>query len=75
MPTALQSGDPVEFGQPYNFLELDREVYNLPLPQRDPETLSFCQQQCQLLIAKLSKKIPFIDEVRGLILERAGLST
>ena len=42
------------------------------LPQRNSEASEFCQQQCQLLIAKLSSSSSFIDEVRQLILARPG---
>lgn len=43
-----------------------------PLPQSDPESSRHFQQQCQLLIAKLSTKGHFVDDVRMLILARPG---
>ena len=42
------------------------------LPQSDPESSRHFQQQCQLLIAKLSTQGHFIDNVRMLILARPG---
>lgn len=43
-----------------------------PLPQSDPESSRHFQQQCQVLIAKLSTAGSFVDNVRMLILARPG---
>ena len=43
-----------------------------PLPQSDPESSRHFQQQCQLLIAKLTAQGHFVDDVRMLILARPG---
>lgn len=51
-------------------LYFDSELLDLPLPQSDPESTRHLQQQCQMLIAKLSRHTNFVDEVRMLILER-----
>jgi AraC-like DNA-binding protein len=43
-----------------------------PLPQSDPETSLHFQQQCHMLIARLSSQSHFIDDLRMLILARPG---
>ncbi|MEH6634236.1 MAG: AraC family transcriptional regulator [Halioglobus sp.] len=47
-------------------------LLDTPLPQSDPESSRHFQQQCQLLIAKLTTQGHFIDHVRILILSRPG---
>ncbi len=48
------------------------KLLDRPLPQSDPESSRHLQQQCQLLIAKLSRQDRFIDDVRMLMLARPG---
>ncbi len=50
----------------------DSALLDRPLPQSDPESSRHFQQQCQMLIAKLSTQGRFVDDVRMLILARPG---
>ena len=43
-----------------------------PMPMRDAQTSALCQQQCQLLLARMSKSSGFVDRVRQLIVARPG---
>jgi AraC-like DNA-binding protein len=47
-------------------------ILDKPLPQSDPESSRHFQQQCQLLIAKLTTQGHFVDDVRMLMLARPG---
>lgn len=66
-------GCPVQTGQPRTFLEFPREEMNIALPKRDMQSSDMCIQQCQMLIAKLSKQSGFVDEVRQFILSEPGV--
>jgi AraC-like DNA-binding protein len=50
----------------------DSELLDRPLPQSDPESSRHFQQQCQMLIAKLSAQGHLVDDVRMLVLARPG---
>lgn len=50
----------------------DVEILDTPMPLRDAETSSMCQQQCQRLLARLNKTSRFVEEVRSLIVARPG---
>ena len=66
------------FGCPIEFEAADARFYfssallDKPLPKSDPESSRHLQQQCQMLIAKMSSHGSFIDEVRLLMLARPG---
>lgn len=62
----------VVFGDPCNQLRFPSELLDAPLPQSDPNTVSLCTQQCEILMAKLSAQSSFVDEVRQIILSRPG---
>jgi AraC-like DNA-binding protein len=47
-------------------------ILDNPLPQSDPDSIRHLQQQCQMLIAKLTTQGHFIDDVRMLVLARPG---
>ncbi len=53
-------------------LEFATRWLDTPLPQSDAESSQYLQQQCQLLIAKMSVQSHFVDDVRQLILARPG---
>jgi AraC-like DNA-binding protein len=63
-------GCDVEFNAEDARLYFNSDLLDLSLPQSDPESTRHLQQQCQMLIAKLSRHSNFVDEVRMLILER-----
>ncbi|WP_165787099.1 AraC family transcriptional regulator [Pseudohalioglobus lutimaris] len=65
-------GCEVEFGAPDARFCFDSGVLEKRLPQSDPDSSRHLQQQCQMLIAKLTAQGSFIDEVRMMILARPG---
>ena len=42
------------------------------MPLQDAETSAICQQQCQLLLARMKKSSGFVERVRQLIVARPG---
>jgi AraC-like DNA-binding protein len=50
----------------------DSALLDKPLPQSDPTFSRHLQQQCQMLIGKLSNQGQFIDTVRMMVLARPG---
>jgi AraC-like DNA-binding protein len=65
-------GCPVRFGTALSQLRFDAAVLDTPMPMRDTATSSVCQQQCQFLLARMSKSSGFTDSVRQLIVARPG---
>ena len=65
-------GCKAEFDREFGTLLFDPAILDKHLPQSDPESSQHFQQQCQLLIAKLTSKGHFIDDVRMLVLARPG---
>ena len=65
-------GCAVHFGAASNKLVFSSALLDNPLPQSDPESSRHFQQQCQLLIAKLTTQGHFVDDVRMLMLARPG---
>ena len=63
---------PVTFDAPRSELRVAASLLDTPMPLRDAETSAICEQQCQLLLARLSKSSGFIDRVRHLIVARPG---
>lgn len=47
-------------------------ILDEPLPQSDPESSRHFQQQCHMLIAKMTSQGSFVDDVRMLVLARPG---
>jgi AraC-like DNA-binding protein len=62
----------VRFGAECGKFLFDAKVLDGPLPQSDPESSRHFQQQCQMLIAKLTRQGHFVDDVRMLVLARPG---
>jgi AraC-like DNA-binding protein len=65
-------GCPVHFSADTGKFIFSSSLLDNPLPQSDPDSSRHFQQQCQLLIAKLSSQGHFVDDVRMLILARPG---
>jgi AraC-like DNA-binding protein len=65
-------GCDIEFSADTSQFSFDTELLDQPLPQSDPESSRHFQQQCQLLIAKLTTQGHFVDDVRMLVLARPG---
>jgi len=61
---------PVSFNQDQMELIFDKSILAIPMPLRDPETSSYCRQQCQQLLDKLTAQSTFIDEVRRILIAR-----
>jgi len=65
-------GAKVNFEQARMELIFDRQILSAKMPLRDPETSSYCRQQCQLLLNQLTKQSTLVDEVRRLLLAKPG---
>lgn len=65
-------GSEVQFLAPCGKLIFSANMLDKRLPQSDPESSRQLQQQCQLLVAKLTRHSHFIDDVRMLVLARPG---
>jgi AraC-like DNA-binding protein len=63
---------PVSFSSPRSELHFDSALLDKSMPMRDPETSAMCQQQCQMLLARMSKSSGFAEKVRQLIIGRPG---
>ena len=65
-------GCEVHFSADVGKFVFSSSILDKPLPQSDPESSRHFQQQCQVLIAKLTSQGHFVDDVRMLILARPG---
>lgn len=66
-------GCDVVFSAPCGKLVFSSDVLDRPLPQSDPSSSLHFQQQCQMLIARLTSQSRFIDDVRRIMLARPGI--
>jgi AraC-like DNA-binding protein len=64
---------PVSFNAPRTELRVEATVLDVAMPMQDAETSAICQQQCQLLLARMSRSSGFIDSVRQFIVSRPGI--
>jgi AraC-like DNA-binding protein len=65
-------GCPASFDSPFSELRIDASLLDAPMPLRDAETSAVCQQQCQLLLARMTQRSAFVERVRQLIVARPG---
>jgi AraC-like DNA-binding protein len=65
-------GCPVSFSGPRSEVRFDAAALDTPMPLQDAETSAICQQQCQLLLARMSKSSGFVERVRQCIVARPG---
>ena len=65
-------GCEVGFSAECGKLLFNSKLLDQPLPQGDPDSARYLQQQRQMLIAQLSSQGHFIDDVRMLVLSRPG---
>jgi AraC-like DNA-binding protein len=65
-------GCDVRFSAEVGKLLFSSAILDKPLPLSDPESSRHLQQQCQLLIAKMTAQGHFVDDVRMLVLARPG---
>ncbi len=63
---------PVSFNGLRSEMRVDAASLDAPMPLQDAETSAICQQQCQLLLARMSKSSGFIARVRQCIVARPG---
>jgi AraC-like DNA-binding protein len=65
-------GCPAEFGCASARIEFAAAILETPLPNRDAAVSDQLRQQCQMLLAKLSRQSRLVDDVRLLLLARPG---
>ena len=63
---------PIEFNTVPARVEFAAELAETPLPHRDTAASGQLLQQCQLLLAKLSRQSALVDDVRQALLARPG---
>lgn len=63
---------PVSFSAPRSEIRVDVSALDAAMPLRDADTSAICQQQCQLLLARMSSSSAFVEQVRQLIVARPG---
>lgn len=63
---------PVSFGAARSELRIEANRLDEAMPQGDAETTAMCQQQCRLLLARMSASSSFVERVRELIVARPG---
>jgi len=65
-------GCPVEFDSAPARIEFAAAILETPLPNRDAAVSDQLRQQCQLMLAKLTRQSRLVDDVRLLLLARPG---
>lgn len=55
---------PIQFQQSAMRIRFPIDVLSIPMPLRDPETSTYCRQQCKLLLDRISQKRSVIEQVR-----------
>jgi AraC-like DNA-binding protein len=63
---------PVEFNSASTGIQFNSATLDLPLVHRDDAVANHLQQQCQLLLSKLSQQSRLVDDVRQILLARPG---
>ena len=63
---------PAEFGSAPARIEFAAAFLDTPLPNRDAAVSDQLRQQCQMLLAKLSRQSRLVDDVRLFLLARPG---
>lgn len=62
----------IEFDTPSSAIQFQAELLDEPMPLADAETSNLCQQQCQLVLARLGKQGNMVEQVRQIIVARPG---
>lgn len=65
-------GCSVEFNQPCNEIVFKQKYLNEPMPRADIQTSQLCFQQCEKILAEMTRKSSLIERVRKVILSKAG---
>ncbi|WP_164880946.1 AraC family transcriptional regulator [Aestuariirhabdus litorea] len=63
---------PLQFRLGWSELCFDSALLDTPLPCPDPETSVYFREQCQRMIAQLSRQSPFVDRVRQQLMQQPG---
>ncbi len=63
---------PVTFDADVALCAIPRAVLSLPMPMRDPATSAHCRQQCEQLLATLSRSTPLVEAVRQELVRQPG---
>lgn len=63
---------PVSFSTESSELQIEAALLDKAMPLGDTETTSSCQQQCRLLLARMSAGSTCVDKVRQIIVARPG---
>lgn len=63
---------PPIFDADSNFIELDRDMLDLPLPQADPYAAAATQEQCRQLLAQRHARSGFAGQVRDRLVQHPG---
>jgi AraC-like DNA-binding protein len=63
---------PVIFNAAYSQLRINALLLDAPMPLRDMESSGVLQQQCELLLARMSASSGFVEQVRQFIVQRPG---
>ena len=62
----------VEFNAPQGGIRFQAAILDQAMPLGDAETSGLCQQQCQMLLARLSERSGLAERVRQVIVARPG---
>lgn len=65
-------GCAVRFNQPCNEVVFKREYLATPMPRADVQTSKICLAQCEKILSEMTRKSTLIEQVREVILSRAG---
>jgi AraC-like DNA-binding protein len=60
------------FGADANFIEMHRDVLDLPIPQADPYAAAATQQQCQQLLAQRRARSGYAGRIRDRLVQQPG---
>ncbi|WP_319446624.1 MULTISPECIES: AraC family transcriptional regulator [unclassified Mycobacterium] len=63
---------PPVFGADTNFIEVHRDVLDLPVPQADPYAAAATQQQCQQLLAQRRARSGYAGRIRDRLVQQPG---
>lgn len=65
-------GQAPEFDAEENYIEIDRDILDLPLPQADPYAAAATQQQCRQLLAERRARSGYAGRVRDQLVQEPG---
>ncbi|MDF5731466.1 MAG: AraC family transcriptional regulator [Rhizonema sp. PD38] len=63
---------PLEFNQPVDFIQMDRELLHVPMLQAEPGLCAVLKRYGEDLLKRFPRATTFQDKVRGVIIEELG---